>query len=376
MAAKKSISPPVGHVGDESERAKALATALASIEKAHGKGAVIKMGEKPPRDVPVVSTGLLSVDLILGIGGIPKGRIIEVYGPESSGKTTIALQIVAQVQKAGGIGGYIDAEHALDPIYAKKLGINIDELYVSQPDNGEQALDICESMVRSGAIDIVVVDSVAALVPKAEIEGEMGQSHMGVQARLMSQALRKLAGFINKNDCAVIFINQLRDKIGGYGGGETTSGGRALKFYASVRIDVRKADLIKVGTAVTGSRVKIKIAKNKLAPPFKTCEMDIMYGLGISREGDILDLGVEEKIVHKGGAWFSYDDTRLGQGRENAKNFLVANPHICREIENKVRANNDMPLLEEIEPPKDGINEVEELPLETIVEADFSADED
>jgi len=373
MPVRKTMGP-TGPITDETEKSKALATALANIEKAYGKGAVIKMGEKPARDVPVISTGLLSVDMVLGVGGIPKGRIIEIYGPEASGKTTIALQVVAQVQRMNGIAGYIDAEHALDPVYAKKLGVNIEELYVSQPDDGEQALDICESMVRSAAIDVVVVDSVAALVPKAEIDGDMGQSHMGLQARLMSQALRKLAGVTNKNDCTVIFINQLRDKIGGFAGpGETTSGGRALKFYASVRIDIRRIGSIKIGTAIVGSRTRIKIAKNKLAPPFKSCEMDIMYGQGISREGDILDLAIELRIVHKGGAWFSYNETRLGQGRENAKLFLTANPHICREIENKVREKNDMPRLEEIAPPEDGFNvEVEAQPLDSIVD-DFSA---
>ena len=368
--AKRTLAPPSGPIKDDSEKNRALQTALANIEKMHGKGAVIKMGDKPVRDVPVISTGLLSVDMILGIGGIPKGRIIEVYGPEASGKTTIALQIVAQVQKMGGIASYIDAEHALDPVYAKKLGVNIEELYVSQPDDGEQALDICESMVRSAAIDVVVIDSVAALVPKAEIDGDMGQSHMGLQARLMSQALRKLAGVTNKNDCAVIFINQLRDKIGGFAGpSETTSGGRALKFYASVRIDIRKIGLIKVGNAVTGSRTKIKIAKNKMAPPFKSCEMDIMYGQGISREGDILDLAIDLRYVHKGGAWFSYEETRLGQGRENAKAFLIANPHICREIENKIRVKYELPSLDEIAPPEDGFNVVvDELPLESVVD--------
>lgn len=342
----------------QEEKLAALDTTIGNIEKAYGKGAVMKLGEKPSMDIPAISTGLISLDLCLGIGGIPKGRIIEIYGPESSGKTTVALQIVSQVQAAGGIASFIDAEHALDPVYAKLLGVNIDELYVSQPDDGEQALEICEAMVRSGAIDIVVVDSVAALVPKSEIEGEMGQSHMGLQARLMSQALRKLTGFVNKTNCTVIFINQLRDKIGVmFGPSETTTGGRALKFYASIRIDIRKGDFIKTGTELIGTRTKIKIAKNKVAPPFKTCELDIIYGEGISRIGDILDLAVEEKIVKKGGAWFSYNDLRLGQGRENAKSYLMNNPHLTREIENLIRKNHDMPILDEIAAPEETLSD-------------------
>ena len=322
-----------------SEKEKALNNAISLIEKDFGKGAIMKLGQTVMEDVPAIPTGSLSLDIALGIGGIPKGRIIEIFGPESSGKTTLALQVVAQVQKMGGIASYVDAEHALDPIYAKNLGVNIDELYISQPDDGEQALEITEAMVRSGAIDIIVIDSVAALVPRAEIEGEMGASHMGLQARLMSQALRKLTGIVHKTNCTVVFINQLREKIGGmsYGENTTTTGGRALKFYASVRIDIRRAETIKVSDNPVGSRTKVKIAKNKLAPPFKTCEFDIMYGKGISTVGDILDLAEELKIVNKSGAWYSYNELRIGQGRENAKQFLVDNAEICLEIENFVR---------------------------------------
>ncbi len=330
------------------DKQKALDVALSQIEKQFGKGAVMKLGDdKVKMNVEVTPTGSLGLDIALGVGGIPRGRIIEVYGPESSGKTTIALHMVAEVQKKGGIAGYIDAEHALDPIYAKALGVDIDNLYISQPDDGEQALEICETMVRSGAIDIVIVDSVAALVPRAEIEGEMGDSHMGLQARLMSQALRKLTGITNKSKCTVLFINQLREKIGvTFGNPETTTGGRALKFYASVRIDIRKADVLKQGTDVVGNRTKVKVAKNKVAPPFKTAEFDIMYGQGISREGDVLDLAAEVDIVNKSGAWYAYKETRIGQGRENAKIFLKEHPDMCLEIENEVRKHYDLPVLE------------------------------
>lgn len=326
---------------------KALEMALNSIEKQFGKGAVMKLGDdKAKMNVEVTPTGSLSMDIALGIGGIPKGRIIEVFGPESSGKTTAALHMVAEVQKLGGLAGYIDAEHALDPVYAKAIGVDIANLYISQPDDGEQALDIAETMVRSGAIDLVIIDSVAALVPRAEIEGEMGDSHMGLQARLMSQALRKLTGITNKSNCTVIFINQLREKIGiSFGNPETTTGGRALKFYASIRIDIRKSDSIKNGTDILGTRTKVKIAKNKLAPPFKTCEFDIMYGFGISKEGDVLDLAVEENIVNKSGAWYSYKETRIGQGRENAKQYLKEHPEELLEIENAVRKEYDLPPL-------------------------------
>lgn len=321
------------------DKDKALSAALGYIEKQFGKGAIMKLGDSSRQmNVEVTPTGSLSLDVALGVGGIPKGRIIEIYGPESSGKTTVALHMVAEVQKRGGIAGYIDAEHAMDPVYAKALGVNIDELYISQPDNGEQALEIAETMVRCGAIDIVIVDSVAALVPKAEIEGEMGESHVGLQARLMSQALRKLTGITNKSKCTVVFINQLREKIGViYGSPETTTGGRALKFYASVRIDIRKADVLKQGTELIGNRVKVKVAKNKVAPPFKTAEFDIIYGQGISKYGDILDLAAEVSIINKSGSWFSYKETRIGQGRENAKQFLQEHPDICLEVENAVR---------------------------------------
>ncbi len=316
-----------------------LKMALKQIEKLFGDGSIMKLGDNITNlSVEAVPTGALSLDLALGIGGIPKGRITEIYGPESSGKTTLALHIVAEVQKRGGIAAYVDAEHALDPIYARQLGVNIDELYVSQPDSGEQALEITETMVRSGAIDIVVVDSVAALVPKSEIEGEMGDPTMGGQARLMSQAIRKLASIINKTNCIVIFINQLRSKIGvTFGNPETTTGGSALKYGASVRIDIRRVDSIKNGTEIIGNRTKAKVVKNKVAPPFKTAEFDIMYGTGISHVGDVLDLAAELDIVQKGGAWYSYEGTRIGQGRENAKKFLDENEEICLEIENRVR---------------------------------------
>lgn len=338
------------------DKLKALEATIAHIEKQFGKGSVMKLGDsKNTENIPSIPTGSLSLDIALGVGGIPRGRIIEIYGPESSGKTTVALHIVAEIQKNGGYAGYIDAEHALDPIYASKLGVNIDEMYVSQPDDGEQALEIAESMVRSGAIEIVVIDSVAALVPRAEIEGEMGDSHMGLQARLMSQALRKLTGIVNKTNCIVVFINQLREKIGiSFGNPETTTGGRALKFYASVRIEIRKAETLKVGTDMVGNRTKVKIAKNKVAPPFKTCEFDIMYGEGISKEGDVLDLAADLNIVNKSGSWYSYNETRMGQGRENSKQYLKENPAILREIENKVREHYGLNALDKIkEAPKD-----------------------
>ncbi len=348
---KKSAAKDTANTQDDAKH-EALMNALSGIEKSFGKGAVMKFGDRQTIDVPVVTTGSISLDIALGVGGLPKGRIIEIYGPEASGKTTVALHAVAEVQKLGGIAGYVDAEHALDPVYAKNLGVNIDELYISQPDDGEQALEIAEAMVRSGAIDIVVVDSVAALVPRSEIEGLMGASHVGAQARLMSQALRKLTGITSKTNCIVIFINQLRDKIGvTYGSPETTTGGRALKFYASVRVDIRKTDTIKSGNDFIGNRTKVKIAKNKVAPPFKICEFDIMYGKGISKEGDILDLGAALGIVGKSGTWFSYNETRLGQGRENAKEFLNTHPEICHEIENAVRSHYGLKTLEALESP-------------------------
>ena len=321
------------------DKMKALDAALTQIEKAYGKGSVMKLGDSGANmNIETVPTGSLSLDLALGLGGIPKGRVIEVYGPESSGKTTVALHMVAEVQKRGGIAGFIDAEHALDPVYAKNIGVDIDNLYISQPDNGEQALEITETMVRSGAVDIVIVDSVAALVPKAEIDGEMGESHMGLQARLMSQALRKLTGIISKSNCGVIFINQIREKIGVmFGNPETTTGGRALKFYASVRMDVRRTDSLKQSGEVVGNHVRVKVVKNKIAPPFKEAEFDIMFGQGISKEGDILDLAAKVDIVEKSGAWYAYQGSKIGQGRENAKTYLRDNPVICHEIENKVR---------------------------------------
>ena len=323
------------------DKQKALDAALSQIEKQFGKGAVMKLGDNNAKmAVEVVPTGSLSLDLALGVGGLPKGRIVEVYGPESSGKTTVALHMVAEVQKRGGIAGYVDAEHAMDPTYAKALGVDIDNLYISQPDDGEQALEITETMVRSGAIDIVIVDSVAALVPRAEIEGEMGDSHMGLQARLMSQALRKLTGITNKSNCTVVFINQLREKIGvTFGNPETTTGGRALKFYSSIRMEIRKADVLKQGTEIVGNRTKVKVAKNKVAPPFRTAEFDIIYGKGISKEGDILDLAADVDIVNKSGAWYAYKETRIGQGRENAKQFLREHPEMCAEIDHLVRVH-------------------------------------
>ena len=322
MADKKSLKGAVSRLtGDERKRA--LEVALGKIEKDFGKGSVMRLGDQADRmQVEVIPTGCLNLDFALGVGGLPKGRIIEIYGPESSGKTTLALHAVAQAQKAGGTAAFIDAEHALDPVYAKKLGVDIDELYVSQPDNGEQALDICEALVRSGAIDIVVIDSVAALVPKAEIEGDMGDSHVGLQARLMSQALRKLAGVISKTNAIAIFINQLREKVGVvYGNPEVTTGGKALKFYASVRIDIRKSESIKDGTEIVGNRVKIKIVKNKVAPPFKSCQVDMLYGEGISREGEVLDLAVERELIKKSGSFYSYNGERIAQGRDAARKY-------------------------------------------------------
>jgi len=320
------------------EKKKALDLALNQIEKQFGKGSIMRLGENIKMELDIIPTGSLDLDIALGIGGVPRGRIIEIYGPESSGKTTVALHIIAEAQKTGGIAAFIDAEHALDPTYAKRLGVDIENLIISQPDTGEQALEIAEALVRSGAIDAVVVDSVAALVPKAEIEGEMGDSHVGLQARLMSQALRKLAGAINKSNTTCIFINQLREKVGVmFGNPETTSGGRALKFYSSVRLDVRRIDSIKQGDEILGNRTRVRVVKNKVAPPFKVAEFDIMYGLGISKEGNILDAGVTADIVKKAGSWYSYGEHRLGQGRENSKEFLKENPEICLEIENKIR---------------------------------------
>ena len=327
-------------MGENTEKKKALEMAMSQIEKQFGKGSVMKLGEFKAMEVEAIPTGALSLDIALGIGGVPRGRIIEVYGPESSGKTTLALHVIAEAQKAGGEAAFIDAEHALDPIYAKKLGVDIDNLIVSQPDTGEQALEITESLVRSGALDVIVVDSVAALVPKAEIDGDMGDSHMGLQARLMSQALRKLAGALNKTKTVLIFINQLREKIGVmFGNPETTTGGRALKFYASVRMDIRKIENIKQDGEIIGSRARVKVIKNKVAPPFREAEFDIMYGEGISKVGNVLDMAVNLDIIEKAGSWFSYNGEKIGQGRENVKKYLQENSDILEEVEKKVRDN-------------------------------------
>jgi len=321
------------------DKQKALDNALRQIEKDHGKGSIMKLGEAAAKmNIEIIPSGALALDIALGIGGIPRGRVVEIYGPESSGKTTVALHVIAEAQKLGGIAAFIDAEHALDPVYAKKLGVDIDNLLISQPDNGEQALEIAEALVRSGAIDIIVIDSVAALVPRAEIEGEMGDSHVGLHARLMSQALRKLTGIISKSRTTTIFINQIREKVGiMFGNPETTTGGRALKFYASIRLEVRKGEAIKAGNDVIGNRTKIKVVKNKVAPPFKQAEFDIMYGVGISREGSLLDIGTNLEIIAKSGTWYSYEGTRLGQGKENAKEYLKDNPQTANEIESKIR---------------------------------------
>ena len=370
MAAKKSTKAAAAAVDTEvSEKKRALEMALAGIEKQFGKGSIIRMGEKAVQDIQVIPTGCLDLDIALGVGGLPRGRVVEIYGPESSGKTTVALHVVAEAQKAGGVAAFIDAEHALDPVYAKKLGVDIDQLYVSQPDTGEQALEICEALVRSGAIDIVVIDSVAALTPKAEIDGEMGDSFVGLQARLMSQALRKLTGIVNKTNCVCIFINQLREKVGVmYGNPETTPGGRALKFYASVRVDIRRGEQLKDGSNIVGNRTKAKIVKNKVAPPFRVAEFDILYGEGISKEGSLLDNAVSMDIIHKSGAWFSYGDQRIGQGRENTRKFLKENPQLAKEIEALVRAEmmgKNNPDMEVPAPVLDNLDEddFDDLPL-------------
>jgi recombination protein RecA len=350
-----------------SEKLKALKIALGQIEKNFGKGSIMKLGENTKMIVDAIPTGSISLDSALGIGGLPKGRIIEIYGPESSGKTTVCLHVVAEAQKRGGVVAYIDAENSLDPVYAKNLGVDIDNLFISQPDYGEQALDICETLVRSGATDVIVIDSVAALVPKAEIEGEMGDQHMGLQARLMSQALRKLAGLVNKSQCVVIFVNQLREKIGVmFGSPETTPGGRALKFYCSVRLDVRKIETLKNGEEFLGNRVKVKVVKNKVAPPFKTAEFDILFGTGISREGDVLDLATKLGIIEKSGTWFSYNGNKLSQGRENARTQLKSNPALFAEIEAKVREkiSPDMFSMPEEEKVILKAEEKEEVPVE------------
>ncbi len=347
----------------QDDKLKAVDAALAQIEKQFGKGSVMKLGDTGANmNIETVPTGSLSLDIALGLGGIPKGRIVEIYGPESSGKTTVALHMVAEVQKRGGIAGFIDAEHALDPVYARNIGVDIDNLYISQPDNGEQALEITETMVRSGAVDIIIVDSVAALVPKAEIDGDMGDSHVGLQARLMSQALRKLTGVISKSNCSVIFINQLREKVGiMFGNPETTTGGRALKFYSSIRMDVRRIEALKQGGEVIGNRTRVKVVKNKIAPPFKEAEFDIMFGKGISREGDILDLAANNNIINKSGAWYAYNGSKIGQGRENAKLYLREHPELMEEAERKVREHYGL-----IEAQEDGQDSVSEAGLKPV----------
>jgi len=336
-------------MANNEDKKKALDAAIAKLEKDFGKGTVMKLGDPAAQvSVETIPTGSLSLDIALGLGGVPRGRVVEIYGPESSGKTTVALHMISEVQKRGGIAGFIDAEHALDPVYARNIGVDIDELYISQPDSGDQALEIAETMARSGAMDIIVIDSVAALVPKQEIEGDMGDSHVGLQARLMSQALRKLTPVISKSNCVVIFINQLREKVGiMFGNPETTTGGRALKFYASVRMDVRRIETLKQGGEMIGNRTRVKIVKNKIAPPFKEAEFDIMFGKGISKEGDILDLAVNLGLVNKSGAWFSCNGDKIGQGRENAKTYLKENPQVCQEIEEKVRAHYAVDKSEE-----------------------------
>ncbi|HOQ38481.1 MAG TPA: recombinase RecA [Acetivibrio sp.] len=344
------------------EKKKALEIALNQIEKQFGKGAVMKLGENTHMNIETIPTGALGLDIALGVGGVPRGRVVEIFGPESSGKTTVALHIIAEAQKAGGEAAFIDAEHALDPVYAKNLGVNIDNLIVSQPDTGEQALEIAEALVRSGAIDVIVIDSVAALVPKAEIDGEMGDAHVGLQARLMSQALRKLSGVINKSKTTAIFINQLREKVGVmFGNPETTPGGRALKFYASVRLDVRRIESIKQGNEVVGSRTRVKVVKNKVAPPFKEAEFDIMYGQGISKEGNVLDVATNLDIINKSGAWYSYNGQKIGQGRENTKQFLKDNPDMLKEIENKIRENYNKAFLMSVDVHVDKDDEDSEL---------------
>ena len=349
--AKATKNPQIVQITDEEEKKKALANTLSAIEKQYGKGAIMKLGERTAMNVQTIPTGCLELDIALGVGGVPRGRIIEIYGPESSGKTTVALHMVAEAQKLGGTAAFIDAEHALDPVYAKALGVNIDDLYVSQPDTGEQALEICEALVRSGAVDIIIIDSVAALVPKAEIDGDMGDSHVGLQARLMSQALRKLAGLISKPNCVCVFINQLREKVGVmFGNPETTTGGKALKFYATIRLDIRRSEQLKAGNEIVGNRTKIKVVKNKVAPPFKTCEFDILYGKGISHEGSVLDLAVENDFVQKSGAWFNYGDVRIGQGRENARQYLIDHKDVCDELEAMIREKLLAPKADDGEP--------------------------
>ena len=371
--AKATKNPQIGQITDEDEKKKALANTLSAIEKQYGKGAIMKLGERTTMNVQTIPTGCLELDIALGVGGVPRGRIIEIYGPESSGKTTVALHMVAEAQKLGGTAAFIDAEHALDPVYAKALGVNIDDLYVSQPDTGEQALEICEALVRSGAVDIIIIDSVAALVPKAEIDGDMGDSHVGLQARLMSQALRKLAGLIAKTNCICLFINQLREKVGVmFGNPETTTGGKALKFYATIRLDIRRSEQLKAGNEIVGNRTKIKVVKNKVAPPFKTCEFDILYGKGISHEGSVLDLAVENDLVQKSGAWFNYGDVRIGQGRENARQYLIDHKDVCDELEALIREKLLAPRTDDGEPAEiEVIRDERESEMPEMDEEDF-----
>lgn len=378
-AEKKTVEMPK----NEEEKKKALETAIAQIEKKYGAGAVMKMGQKSVLNVSTVPTGSMTLDMALGIGGVPKGRIVEIYGPESSGKTTVALHVAAEAQKQGGIVAFIDVEHALDPVYAENLGVNIDEMLVSQPDSGEQALEIAEALVRSGSIDCIVLDSVAAMVTKAEIDGEMGDTHVGQLARLMSQAMKKLTSVISKSNCVAVFINQVREKIGiMYGNPETTPGGRALKFYASVRIEVRRGEQIKNGSEVIGNRTRCKVVKNKLAPPFKECEFDIMYGKGISRVGEVLDLAVDLNVVKKGGAWFSYGDTKIGQGRDNAKEWLLANPDIMKEIEEQIYEKKEEIIQASKKSKKanavkeEAAKAVKEKSVEKVVDVIINADDD
>ena len=361
MAQKKAKSAPAAQVEGVEERRKALDSAIASIKKTYGQGAIMKLGENASMNVSAIPTGSLTLDLALGIGGVPRGRIIEIYGPESSGKTTLALHIASEAQKMGGTAAFIDAEHALDPVYAKALGVDIDELLVSQPDSGEQALEITESLVRSGAVDVVVVDSVAALTPQQEIDGDMGASHVGVQARLMSQALRKLSSAISKSNSVVIFINQLREKVGVmYGNPEVTPGGRALKFYASVRIDIRRTETLKNGEESYGNHVKCKVVKNKVAPPFKTAEFDILYGQGISKSGELIDVAINLEIIEKSGSWFFYDGNRIAQGKDNTRKYILDNPELAAEIEEKIRQCRDKLSAMQASSPEDALDEAEE----------------
>ncbi len=376
--AKATKNPQIAQITDEEEKKKALTSTLGAIEKQFGKGAIMKLGERTAMNVQTIPSGCLELDIALGVGGVPRGRIIEIYGPESSGKTTVALHMVAEAQKMGGTAAFIDAEHALDPVYAKALGVNIDELYVSQPDTGEQALEICEALVRSGAVDIIIIDSVAALVPKAEIDGDMGDSHVGLQARLMSQALRKLAGLIAKTNCICLFINQLREKVGVmFGNPETTTGGKALKFYATIRLDIRRSEQLKAGNEIVGNRTKIKVVKNKVAPPFKTCEFDILYGKGISHEGSVLDLAVENDLVQKSGAWFNYGDARIGQGRENARQYLIDHKEVCDELEALIREKLLAPKAGEPVSPGQELESVREeaAPEQIELDTDYEDDE-